>query len=167
MIFTFVKQFLVFGVIGFVYLLIEYCAFCFSCYSQGIRLPEGDGWSSSSNETVIQSCCSIFPFSCSVDWLSPRWCPWFASSSYLYGMIINQYMPVLIISVCHFVACKIITSVTLIIDLCRRQDHYVCSWKESKHPRILWWVWFGEAKNILNCGPFLYVGVTLLLIVSL
>lgn len=44
---------------------------------QGFGLSEGDGWSPSSDETILQSSSSIFSVSCSVDWLSPSWRPWF------------------------------------------------------------------------------------------
>jgi len=61
---------------------------CFSSVNeQSFRLSSGEGWSACSNEAIVQSSCSVFTFSCTMDWLPSRWYTRFAQSSDLHGTL--------------------------------------------------------------------------------
>lgn len=59
-------------------LILCFAAFFPLLFFQGFRFSKGEWWSTYSDETVLQSSGSPFSFSCSMDWLSPCWCTWFA-----------------------------------------------------------------------------------------
>lgn len=63
----------------------EQCHLFFSVNKQSFRLSSGEGWSACSNEAILQSGCSVFTFSCTMDWLPSCRYPRFAQSSYLHG----------------------------------------------------------------------------------
>lgn len=54
---------------------------------QGFRLSEGERWSKTSDETILQSGGEFISLSCSVDGLPACWGPWLAQDSYLCGMV--------------------------------------------------------------------------------